>query len=139
MLSQLVYVSVRKPLCTEEEIQKILASCKRNNSDKDITGVLLYSSTHFVQYLEGEYKKILALYDNIKEDDRHKNVVMLGSGPIKERSFPSWQMGAKKFDETNIEYQTDMSPAEQEEFKSILSGNEKEGNRALTLMKKFFK
>ena len=74
MLSQLVYVSIRKPQCTEEEIQKILDACKRNNQGKDITGVLLYSGTHFVQYLEGDFKKINELYDNIKSDVRHKNV-----------------------------------------------------------------
>ncbi|MGK7391266.1 MAG: BLUF domain-containing protein [Candidatus Cyclobacteriaceae bacterium M2_1C_046] len=139
MLSHLVYVSVRKANCTEEEIQKILDSCKKNNKELDITGVLLYSNTHFVQYLEGDYKMIIGLYDKIKEDDRHKNVVMITSGPIKERSFPSWQMGAKKFQENNIEYQTDMSATEKQEFRSILSGEKKEGNKAIDLMKKFFK
>lgn len=139
MLSHLVYVSVRKANCTEEEIQKILDACKRNNKDLDITGVLLYSNTHFVQYLEGEYKLIIGLYDKIKQDDRHKNVVMITSGPIKERSFPSWQMGAKKFKEDNIEYQTDMSAGEKQEFKSIIAGEKQEGNKALDLMKKFFK
>lgn len=139
MLSQLVYVSVRKPSCTEEEIQKILAACQRNNSDKYITGVLLYSGTHFVQYLEGDYRKIVSLYDNIKEDDRHKNVVMITSSPIKERSFPSWQMGAKKFDDNSIEFQTEMDPSEKETFSSILAGSEQQGNKAVSIMKKFFK
>lgn len=139
MLSQLVYVSARKPSCTEEEIQKILAACKRNNSDKDITGVLLYSGTHFVQYLEGDYRKIVSLYDSIKTDNRHKNVVMICSSPIQERSFPSWQMGAKKFEENAIEYQTEMDPSEKLAFRSILAGSEQQGNRAVSIMKKFFK
>lgn len=139
MLSQLVYVSVRKSNCTEGEIQKILESCKKNNGELDITGVLLYSNTHFVQYLEGQYKMIIGLYDKIKEDNRHKNVVMITSGPIKDRSFPSWQMGAKKFQEDSIQYQTDMSVAEKQEFKSILAGNSEGNNKAVELMKKFFK
>lgn len=139
MLSHLVYVSVRKENCTEEEIQNILDACKRNNKELDITGVLLYSKTHFVQYLEGEYRLIIGLYDKIKEDKRHKNVVMITSGPIKERSFPSWQMGAKKFQENDIDYQTDISAWEKKEFRSILSGEKKEGHKAIDLMKKFFK
>lgn len=139
MLSQLVYVSVRKSSCTEEEIQKILASCKKNNAGLDITGVLLYSDTNFVQYLEGEYKQIIGLYDKIKTDDRHKNFVLITSSPILERSFPSWQMGSKKFNNTDINYQTDMDDSEQQLFKSILSGQGQEGNKALTLMKKFLK
>lgn len=139
MLSQLVYVSVRKDNCTAEEIEKILDACKRNNAQLDITGVLLYSDTHFVQYLEGDYKEITGLYDKIKTDDRHKNIVLITTGPIKERSFPSWQMGAKKFDENNVTFRTDMSTDEQRDFKAILSGEGQEGNKALDLMKKFFK
>ena len=137
MLSYLVYISVRKSNCTEEEIEKILAACKRNNGKFDITGVLLYSEKQFVQYLEGEYREIFELYDKIKEDDRHKNIVLITSSTIKERSFPSWQMGAKKIDLNEIEYKTDITPEEQKEFGKILSGQE--SNMALSLMKKLFK
>lgn len=139
MLSHLVYVSARQPHCTEEEIQKILASCKSNNSSLDITGVLLYSDTHFVQYLEGNYKNIMGLYDKIKLDDRHKNAVLISSSPIKERSFPSWQMGSKKFDDKSIDYLTDVADSEKTLFSDILSGKEQNGNKALSLVKKFFK
>lgn len=139
MLSQLVYISVRKDNCTEEEIAKILDACKRNNSKIDVTGVLLYSNTHFIQYLEGDYKVINELYGEIKKDDRHKNVVLITTGPIKERSFPSWQMGAKKFKESDIEFQTELTNDEAREFKSIIGGKGQEGNKALELMKKFFK
>ncbi|ELR73320.1 hypothetical protein C900_04172 [Fulvivirga imtechensis AK7] len=139
MLSQLVYVSLRTSSCTEEEIQKILASCKRNNHDDDITGVLLYSKTHFVQYLEGAYKKIIALYDKIKEDQRHKNVVMITSGKLDSRIFPSWQMGARNFDGNDFDFKTQLAPNEREEFRSILSGNKHDANKTVDLMRKFFK
>lgn len=137
MLSHLVYVSVRKDNCTEEEIDKILKACERNNDKLDITGVLLYSDTHFVQYLEGDYKEIMGLYDKIKGDNRHKNVVLITTGNIKERTFPSWEMGAKKINEMNVQFDTNMSPEEAERFRNILAG--KEDNEAIELMKKFFK
>lgn len=137
MLSHLVYLSSRKPNCTSEEIEKILHSCKKNNKDLDLTGVLLYSDKQFVQYLEGEYKEIFALYDKIKGDPRHDKIVLITSGPIENRAFPSWQMGSKKFDFQSIEFRTDMSPNEQADFKKILKGEE--NNNALTLVKKFFK
>ena len=138
-MSQLVYVSVRTEKCNDEEIQKILDACKRNNSDLDITGVLLYSNKNFVQYLEGEHDTIFELYDKIKEDDRHKNVVLISSSPINERSFPSWQMGAKNIDEGDVDFMTDMSSSEKETFKSLLSGNSQESNKTIALMNKFFK
>lgn len=139
MLSQLVYVSTRQPNCTEEEVQKILTACKKNNAALDITGVLLYSKTQFVQYLEGEYKAIISLYDVIKKDDRHKNAVLISSSQIQERQFPSWQMGAKKVDTNSIELSSELKPEEKEVFDAILAGNETDSNKALQVMKKLFK
>lgn len=139
MLSHLVYVSNRKPNCTEEEIQKILIACKNNNATLDITGVLLYSDLQFVQYLEGEYRQIIALYDKIKLDNRHKNAVLISSAQISERAFPSWQMGAKKFDSSSINFLTDIQESDKGVFRDILSGKNQEGNKAMMLVKKFFK
>ena len=139
MLSNLVYVSYRKPECTEGEIQNILDACQRNNKELDITGVLLYSDKQFVQYLEGEYKTIYGLYDKIKTDNRHKNVVLISSYPIKERVFPSWQMGAKQFKEDNVDFLTDLSATEKQKFRSILAGEGQEDNKAMEVLQKIFK
>jgi hypothetical protein len=139
MLSHLIYVSTRKPNCSAEEIEKILASCKKNNAQYDITGVLLYSDTHFIQYLEGTYKEIIALYDKIKTDQRHKNAMLISSSPIQSRSFPSWQMGAKKIDSKDIQYRTDITSDEKKVFDAILAGKTHETGNAINLIKKFFK
>jgi hypothetical protein len=139
MLSHLIYVSNRAQNCTQAEIEKILESCKKNNFKYDITGVLLYSNTKFVQYIEGEYKEIMGLYDRIKGDPRHTNAVLLTSSPISERSFPSWQMGAKKFDTASIDFKTSVNEGDKIVFESILSGKKAEDNKAIALMKKFFK
>ncbi|MBY0426400.1 MAG: BLUF domain-containing protein, partial [Cytophagales bacterium] len=106
MLSQLVYVSVRNPNCTDAEIEKILASCNKNNPLIDITGVLLYSTTNFIQMIEGEYKLIMGLYDKIKLDNRHGNIRLISVGPIKEKAFPSWHMGTKKLTDNTIDFKT---------------------------------
>lgn len=137
MLSQLVYISKRQPNCTEAEIEKILTACKNNNKELDVTGVLLYSDAQFVQYLEGDLRKINSLYNKIKEDKRHKNVALISTAPIKERTFPSWQMGAKKLNLNSVEYHTQLSNDELNEFNRILSGSE--SNRALEVIKKLFK
>jgi hypothetical protein len=139
MLSHLIYVSNRLQNCTEVEIEKILNSCKKNNSQYDITGVLLYSDTKFVQYIEGEYKEIMGLYDRIKGDKRHSNPVLLTSAPISQRSFPSWQMGAKKFDMASIDFKTNVSDADRKLFEGMLSGKNAEESKAIGLIKKFFK
>lgn len=138
MLSQLIYVSNRKASCTEEEIDRILASCEKNNPPLAITGVLLISDTKFIQLVEGESKVILSLYDKIKKDTRHENPVMISFGPIKEKAFPSWHMGNKKFSSGEIEYKTDITGDDKVIFNNILSGKEESGQKVLTILKKLF-
>jgi hypothetical protein len=141
MLSQLVYISVRSSDCTDAEIQKILEASIRNNGKINITGVLLFSDTKFIQCLEGEYDLIISLYDKIKLDKRHKNVVMLGLGPIKERYFPSWQMGSKKVSLKDVDFNTQMSDAEKVEFKGLLTGDiiqNQQNQRFISTIRKFF-
>lgn len=138
MLSQLVYVSSRNASCTEEEIEKILASCKKNNPPLQITGVLLYSDTRFIQMVEGEARVVTALYDKIKSDKRHSNAKMISYGPIKEKSFPAWHMGVRKIAGSEIDFKTDITKEDQSVFNSILNGREENGMKVLGLLKKFF-
>ena len=138
MLSQLVYVSNRKSNCTEEEIEKILESCKKNNPPLAITGVLLYSDTKFIQLVEGEAKVNMALYDKIKLDNRHSNLFMISYNPIKEKAFPSWHMGTKKFSGNDIDFKTDITAEDKKIFGGLLKGSEQEGQKILNILKKFF-
>jgi hypothetical protein len=137
-LYQLVYTSTRKSNCDEREIQKILDSCKRNNPSKDITGVLLHSDKHFIQYLEGS-KEIIKLYDLIKEDPRHSRAVLLSYGPLKERIFPAWHMGYKNIPKDQINFLTEGNAADKKAFESIIKGEKQSKTSATDLLVKFFK
>jgi hypothetical protein len=138
MLSQLVYVSNRKSSCTDAEIEKILVSCKKNNPSLEITGVLLYSDTKFIQMVEGESKVITGLYDKIKLDNRHTNPMMISYSPIKDRSFPSWHMGARKISGNEVDFKTEITKEDKSVFDNILQGKDENGGRVLNLLKKFF-
>ena len=124
-LHQLFYVSNRKPQCTDEEITKILASAQKNNSHLDVTGVLLHTEGKFVQYLEGTKEKLESLYDLIKKDERHSNVILLGSFSLEKRLFPNWQMGFKNVTNQTFAFHTDISSDEQKQFEGILNGKVK--------------
>ncbi len=139
MLSHLAYVSVRKKNCTDEEIEKILAACKINNAPLDITGVLLYSESKFIQYVEGESSALMSLYDKIKKDVRHEKAVMISYNPIAKRIFPSWQMGSRKIATDDISFVSDITPGDKELFKKIVTGKETEGAKVQDLLMKFFK
>jgi hypothetical protein len=138
MLSQLVYVSSRKSTCTDTDIEKILSACKKNNPTSDTTGVLLYSQNKFIQYLEGDSKQLLNLYDKIKQDKRHEKVMMISYGPIKEKNFPSWHMATKQVTGEEIDFRTDITQNDRKVFKYILQGEVQEGAKVLSLLKKFF-
>lgn len=137
MLSQLIYVSVRAADCSDAEIQKILESSNRNNGKRDISGVLLYSKSKFLQVLEGDKNEILGLYDEIKKDTRHKNVIMISLQGSDKRNFPSWQMGSKSVNTDSYDFLTDMSEPEKQQFRDILDGSQQTG--AIKLINKLFK
>ena len=138
MLSHLVYTSNRKRNCTDSEIDHILNSCKKNNPSLGITGVLLYSQSKFIQYMEGDSKEMSAFYEKIKGDTRHENVRMISYGPIKKKAFPSWHMATKPVSRLDIDFRTDINGEDKQIFKRLLMGNEQEGSRVLQLLKKFF-
>jgi hypothetical protein len=131
-------VSSRKANCSSAEIEKILHSCQVNNATLDITGVLLYSNTKFIQYLEGDSKELMRLYDKIKGDKRHEKTMIISYGPIKSKEFPSWQMAAKEVAPNQVQYRTDISPEDKKVFNHLLTGNQQAASSVLTLLKKFF-
>jgi hypothetical protein len=140
MLSQLVYVSDRVS-SSEKDIQDILSACVKNNPSLDITGVLLYSDTKFIQLVEGSYQKIIELYDKIKNDARHERCVMVSLMPIKSRSFPNWTMGSRQLglNGNGYDFLTELSAEEKKTFENILNGVENQnGESVLDLMEKFF-
>lgn len=135
MLSHLAYISKRKPNCTDQEIENILSSCKKNNPPIGITGILLYDDLKFLQYVEGDYKQINPLYDKIKKDDRHKDVIMVSMGMINEKIFPSWNMANKKVDFKHIQYLTDISDEDKVIFDDILAGQEQTDSKIQNILK----
>jgi len=135
MLSELIYVSRRSTTCTDADVAQILEASVHQNSKKDITGVLLYSKSQFIQVLEGEAAAIITLYDHIKKDPRHHQILLVSLNLIEERYFPSWQMGSKNVGE-NYEFLTCLSNQEQIVFKQLLKGQE--SSKAIKIIHKIF-
>jgi hypothetical protein len=138
MMAQLVYVSTRKSNCDEREIGKILDAARNNNLHLGITGVLLYTDTKFVQLLEGEAKVVMDLYKAIGSDTRHEQLKLIMLEPVRERSFPSWQMGVRKMEGGEVDFKTTMSREDMEAFKNLLNGGTQNGAGILDLIKKIF-
>lgn len=63
---------------------ELLNQTEVRNNKLGIHGLLIFSEGNFFEVLEGEKELILDLYDTIKEDERHKNLITIFEKPIKD-------------------------------------------------------
>lgn len=138
-LYRLVYTSFRKPACDEAAIENILASCKRNNPGRNITGILMHSNNRFIQYIEGDRNQVEKLYELIKDDPRHTSVNKRNFEQINERVFPSWEMGYKDLSSDNIEFQTEIKNQDEATFNQLINNELDFNNEGMKVLQLFFK
>lgn len=94
-LHRIVYVSTSVDLLAEEQLEEILSVSRRNNLEKDITGILVYNDGNILQVLEGNKRDLHILYGQISQDHRHYGCIILQDTPSETRSFAEWSMGFK--------------------------------------------
>ncbi|WP_299322928.1 BLUF domain-containing protein [uncultured Maribacter sp.] len=87
----LVYKSIANNL-TPAQVSEILMESRDFNGKHDVTGCLIYHDGFFVQYLEGNAEIVLALFEKIRVDTRHYEVIVLSQGNIYSREFDTWSM-----------------------------------------------
>jgi hypothetical protein len=91
-LTRLVYYSERNP-SVPLEMRDLMSVCHRNNAIANLTGILHYNGTQFLQVLEGGRAEVSAVYHRIAADPRHINIILLQCTDTRERLFPAWSMG----------------------------------------------
>ena len=91
-LYQVIYISMATKMMSEEDIKRLLDQATKNNLKTGITGILLYKSGLFLQYLEGTRIAVKNLYTKIKNDHRHTSLIKMHEKPIVERVFKNWAM-----------------------------------------------
>lgn len=126
-LYRLVYISRNRIVgdsnTLQKEISQILRSARKNNSEVDITGALMFTSDYFAQVLEGSYDNVQKLFDRIEEDNRHSDMVMIDFSEVKERRFAEWAM-AYVGEEENLEDRFFLIAEETNFDASLLTGND---------------
>ncbi|WP_022821755.1 BLUF domain-containing protein [Hymenobacter norwichensis] len=88
----IIYISRAVRPLSDQDLQGLLAQCRRDNERNNVTGVLFYSHGNIAQLIEGEAETLNPLFEIISRDGRHSNVNKLISKPIGARSFPDWSM-----------------------------------------------
>jgi hypothetical protein len=93
LLYNLVYCSRASGGVDNAAVDQIIETSRRYNPARSITGLLVFGSGIFFQWLEGPRDSVLALLALLKKDPRHHTVVLLTSGEeVRERLFPDWDM-----------------------------------------------
>lgn len=90
-LKTICYISCKSKDLSDLESERLIEETKCKNSTCFITGIIVHVGDHFFQIIEGEEKKINALYQKIVADKRHYEIVELFNKPIKRKYFESYQ------------------------------------------------
>ena len=101
MLVRLLYASRPAEQSANSFVDDILKSCRENNPQHGITGVLCFSEQAFLQLIEGDRVAINRVYGQIVQDQRHTDVSLLHYEEINERIFGSWTMGQANLERIN--------------------------------------
>lgn len=91
-LCRLIYASRATDALKPEELERILASSRRNNPKLGVTGALLFSSREFLQVLEGPREAVNQTYARLLPDPRHADVTILDFSEVPRRLFAGWAM-----------------------------------------------
>lgn len=91
-LSTVVYRSrAVKPL-SDLDLKALLRTSQARNQREAITGVVLYDSSQFFQWLEGPPAGVARVMDSILNDNRHRDLEILTKGAAPQRRFDGWDM-----------------------------------------------
>lgn len=91
-LLHIAYASkVTHPL-EPQALREMLRRASSANERHGLTGLLLYDTHHFFQVLEGPARVVQGLFDRIRTDPRHGQVVCILNEPLKARTFDEWSM-----------------------------------------------
>lgn len=89
---RLIYKSKSIKEIDWETIESILHSSEKDNTEHEISGLLLSTNTHFLQILEGRYEDINDTFMKIVRDDRHTDVKLISFEVTDARLFQGWGM-----------------------------------------------
>jgi len=93
LLYNLVYCSRAAPGVDQAAVDAIIATSRRWNPIHGVTGMLVFGSGIFFQWLEGPREAVTHLMRVIEVDPRHMRVVQLSAvEESHERLFPDWDM-----------------------------------------------
>jgi len=123
-LYKVMYISSATQGMSDNALEVMMVKSRQKNAFFDITGYMIYYEGNIIQLLEGNRTSVEYIYNTIKLDSRHQEIIELCTAPIENRVFADCQMGFKKIDREQIHkvntiqdlFQGELSLSELEQF-----------------------
>ena len=114
-LYHFVYCSRAADGVDDAEVGRIVELAQRNNLARGITGILVFGSGVFFQWIEGPATQIQKLIASLHGDSRHHDIVSLSqSEEERERLYPNWEMEKVEAEDIRTVLQDALESAEDE-------------------------
>lgn len=122
------YLSTANRDINQDEVAELLDLTEVRNITAGVNGLLIYSDGNFFEVIEGEETKIKELFENIKEDPRHRNIMIVFEKKIdkplfddKEANFISENTKHRQMEVENfLYYIKNLDESTQKAVKNIL-------------------
>ena len=129
-IHHIVYCSRAVHDMDKDTLDKIITTAKQHNPRFGITGLLVFGSGIFFQWLEGPRDNVTSLYKNISADPRHSEVVLLTKeDEFRERLFPNWDMELVAEEDISTVLKDAMNEVSEPKQKNTLSDMLRELNK----------
>ncbi|OKS86392.1 BLUF domain-containing protein [Mucilaginibacter polytrichastri] len=142
MLYNLIYISKAAKLMDNDDLKLIINESNQWNERHEITGMLLYiegqfskTGGRFIQVLEGSRDEVQIVFNMIKNDARHCNILLMNECELEKRNFSSWLMGFKSI--TENEFIETVGYFDLDDF-SLIKTKSKDFNIPLNYLKSFY-
>jgi uncharacterized Fe-S cluster-containing MiaB family protein len=121
-IHHIVYCSRASHHMDKEALDKIITTAKHHNPRFGITGLLVFGSGIFFQWLEGPRDNVTSLFKIISADQSHTDVVLITKeDEIRERLFPNWDMELVAAEDISAVLEDAMHEASDPKHKKTLS------------------
>ncbi len=113
ILETFVYCSRAAEGVDDVEVGRIIEWSQGRNVDREITGVLVFGSGVFFQWIEGPPAEVKKLIQILHDDPRHYDIVPLDQSVEKrDRLYPNWEMELVGADDIRAVLQEALESAE---------------------------
>lgn len=91
-LSAVIYRSRAVIPQSDLDLFYLLAHARRRNEALSLSGLIVYDRGFFFQWLEGDDVALGKVWNSIRRDPRHHEILVLADQPIPTRLFDDWHM-----------------------------------------------